>query len=548
MTLPRPTPSALLFLLAGALIYGKPAFQIDPRHEAPAASQSPAHLGSPVHAPELKESSHQAGFESSLPVVHLSTINASAAESQNSAAGVVFFRDSDAPTESTLAITFSVAGSAASDGSDYDFSSAAPLGYDPATARGSIVLLPGEMSATLTLTPFDDVVAEGTEIVQLTIQPSATYSPGAANSATLTIADNDAPDYFSELFTAAKPFDLAGRRLTLTPLNIGGYRANIDAASAFTTRSDGAIPLVANGAAQRPVNGGDLDDGYWRINAAAASPRVFDVSYDQLYIGTNGFVTFGSGDVTSAGSLPAQFQNGQPRISAYWRDLDPTAGGQISYLSVTTPGAERLVVTWQNVPLFASPSRCVSMQLELWRNGVITLTWLGTCAAADAIVGISPGLGQPSPFFESDLSRYAAQADQAGITSWRAAKFEPAQLFDPSQSGENADPDHDGLCNLVEYAFGRDPRTTDATPISQTGFIAQNGFTYLTLTFSRARNTFDASVQTQFSGDLVNWTDTGIAVGSPIDLGDEREQVTIRDIVPLTLGSSRFGRVHVETP
>jgi len=483
-----------------------------------------------------------------VPVISLAVTSASAAESQSTPASVIISRQSDAPADSTLAITFTTAGTAATDNSDYDLSSNAPLGYDPATATGTLILLPGQTSATLTFTPHDDTAIEGAETIQITVASGAGYALGTAITGTLTIADDDAPDYLTEFFTTAKPFDLAGRRLTLTPLNSGGYRGSLDFAGAFTTSTSGGITLIQNGVAQVPVNDGDLDDGYWKINTTATTPALFGITYAHLYIGTNGYVTFSAGDATSVGSLPAQFHLGHPRISACWRDLDPSAGGEISCQLITTPGAERTAITWTNVPFYGDPARRVSMQLELWRNGIITLTWLGSTASADAIVGISPGLGHPSPFFETDFSRYPAQADQPGINGWRAAKFSTAELFDPSHSGEYADPDADGLNNLVEYALGREPRATDSAPISETSVIEENGLTYLTLTFARALNAIDLAIQPQFSGDLVHWTATAIQVGPATNLGDGREQVTYRDTVPLTTGTSRFGRLQIATP
>lgn len=483
-----------------------------------------------------------------VPVINLATLTAAAAESQSTPATIAITRQADFPPETTLAVAFSLAGTAATDTSDYTLSSTSPLGYDPASATGTLILLPGETSATLVFTPLDDTAVEGTETIQLSLAPGAGYTLGANATATLTLADNDAPDHLVELFTPAKPFDLAGRRLTLTPLSTGGYRGSLDPAVAFTTPTAGALTLIRNGAAQIPVNTGDLDDGYWKIDTTATAPVLFGIIYPQLYIGTNGFVTFSTGDTTSTGSLPAQFHLGHPRISAFWRDLDPSSGGEIFCQLIVTPGAERTAITWTNVPFYNDATRRASMQLELWRNGVITLTWLATTASSDAIVGLSPGLGQPSPFFETDFSQYPEQASQPGIDGWRAAKFSTAELFDPSQSGEYADPDRDGLNNLVEYALGREPRTAESPAISETAAIEENGLTYLTLTFARALNTPDLSIQPQFSGDLIHWTTSAIQVGSALNLGDGREQVTYRDTVPLSQGTTRFARIQISTP
>ncbi|MGC4071352.1 MAG: PKD domain-containing protein [Nibricoccus sp.] len=111
------------------------------------------------------------------PVVRLSVVNASAAESQSASASITISRQNDIPSDSVLAIAFTTAGTAATNGSDYELSSGAPIGYDPATATGTIILLPGETSATLTITPNDDTEIEGTETVQISSPPAqATHS------------------------------------------------------------------------------------------------------------------------------------------------------------------------------------------------------------------------------------------------------------------------------------------------------------------------------------------------------------------------------------
>ncbi|MBI4664028.1 MAG: glycoside hydrolase family 9 protein [Verrucomicrobia bacterium] len=55
----------------------------------------------------------------------------------------------------------------------------------------SIVIPAGAASATLTIYPVDDTETEGAETVILTLSPDAAYNVGAANSATVSIADNE---------------------------------------------------------------------------------------------------------------------------------------------------------------------------------------------------------------------------------------------------------------------------------------------------------------------------------------------------------------------
>jgi hypothetical protein len=47
------------------------------------------------------------------------------------------------------------------------------------------------------------------------------------------------------------------------------------------------------------------------------------------------------------------------------------------------------------------------------------------------------------------------QADP--FTGWLSRYFSAAQLADPSVSGDNADPDHDGATNREEFLAGTDP-------------------------------------------------------------------------------------------
>jgi hypothetical protein len=45
--------------------------------------------------------------------------------------------------------------------------------------------------------------------------------------------------------------------------------------------------------------------------------------------------------------------------------------------------------------------------------------------------------------------------------SWRANRFTAAELADSQVAGDLADPDRDGMANLLEYAAGLDPKTPD---------------------------------------------------------------------------------------
>src|SRR5439155_3735305 len=74
---------------------------------------------------------------------------------------------------------------------NYALSGTAANGTDY-TSLGSTLTIPaGSSSATVTVTPIDDTLVEGSETVVLTLSSSANYSIGSPNNATVTIADND---------------------------------------------------------------------------------------------------------------------------------------------------------------------------------------------------------------------------------------------------------------------------------------------------------------------------------------------------------------------
>ena len=76
--------------------------------------------------------------------------------------------------------------------------------------------------------------------------------------------------------------------------------------------------------------------------------------------------------------------------------------------------------------------------------------------------------GNRNPFIDyPDLVDAVFTSDEClTIGTWRIMHFTFAELLDPLISGNDADPDGDGICNIKEFAFNMDPRvaTTDGLP------------------------------------------------------------------------------------
>jgi hypothetical protein len=107
-----------------------------------------------------------------------------------------------------------------------------------------------------------------------------------------------------------------------------------------------------------------------------------------------------------------------------------------------------------------------------------------------------------------------------------------------SNAAPDADPDADGLKNLVEYGLNLNPTVTDSAAAISTA-LDSNG--KLSLTFFRARSATELTYTVQASADLASWSDV---IVNPGTVG---QNVTVIDEPPV--GSTRrFLRIVVATP
>jgi serine protease len=108
--------------------------------------------------------------------VSISATDASAAEAGSDPG--VFTITRTGSTAAVLAVNLAITGTATN-------------GVDYQSIANSVTIAAGAASATVTVTPIDDTGVDPGETVIATIQPGIGYDIGSANSATVTIADND---------------------------------------------------------------------------------------------------------------------------------------------------------------------------------------------------------------------------------------------------------------------------------------------------------------------------------------------------------------------
>lgn len=143
------------------------------------------------------------------------------------------------------------------------------------------------------------------------------------------------------------------------------------------------------------------------------------------------------------------------------------------------------------------------------------------------------------------------------LTAWLTAYFAPDQLADDAVSGANADPDGDGIVNLLEFAFDLDPNFPEpAVMVAGTGLRGlplirlepgADSDERVTVEFVRrtAGSGAGLTYAAQFTSDLgVGWQTGGTEVVTAINERWERVKVT-DDVAVGGAVPSRFARVLV---
>lgn len=145
--------------------------------------------------------------------------------------------------------------------------------------------------------------------------------------------------------------------------------------------------------------------------------------------------------------------------------------------------------------------------------------------------------------------------------NWYSQYFSEAELLVQEISGLLADPDHDGLANIVEYSLGTNPRVSDAAdspivpslvPVPDGGGVENNGTLedssgpcYLTIEIRRSSVRNDTRLTVEVSRDLHVWE--GVTEGAVVKELETTQILRFRATSSIEEDSRMFARVRVDT-
>jgi alkaline phosphatase D len=207
--------------------------------------------------------------------------------------------------------------------------------------------------------------------------------------------------------------------------------------------------------------------------------------------------------------LPPVFSNGTYRIDIYEGDaVTPTT---------TLTGQTVDTNTAHAIDLFDAPSMIVIGQTARLRwqvrgsESLFINQGVGDVSLLDAK---GSGYVDVSPTSDTTYTLTSNGDLQSNTTvrvfndreTWRTNHFTLAELADPQISGDDADPDVDGIDNWVEHLLGGDPRTasTAILPVSRQVELADSK-RYAVHEYNELLPTGEAAYEFQAGNDLVGW-------------------------------------------
>jgi hypothetical protein len=428
--------------------------------------------------------------------------------------------------------------------------SISPSGYVPISNSGT--------DQSFTITPnsgymIGDVKVDGVSVGML---PSYTFTNVTANhtiAATFTVP---APDTTPPVIT--------------TPGTIGVDATSADGAvvnfvtSAFDAVS-GAVPThdsIASGSlfpVGRTTVTVTAQDAAGNVASASFEVNVLPVPL----VKANNLITLNSGSSWVGGTAPGPADNGLWNGTYTNGTVGIGTGLTVSTLRLLTPSTGITISAGTGNLTLGLPTASVTSanELAVHTGGQATIVgnlMVGKTTTTFTILNSTGGLsggfsnvafgsrittgGGEGTFLVTQsgntvrLSDYSANPGLSPIETWRQMYF--GSFINADDAADNADPDNDGIANLIEYALGTVPNSAASRSVP----VLATAGDRLTLRFHRAGG--DLTYIVEAGSDLTSWPPVAINPGT---VGQD---VTVTDTVDISTAnpSRRFLRLRITNP
>ena len=178
-------------------------------------------------------------------------------------------------------------------------------------------------------------------------------------------------------------------------------------------------------------------------------------------------------------------------------------------------------------------------------SGVIKLTASGTTGIfAVPVAGLTPGTGHVFKAYATNLKGTSYTAATAFTTLTLTQGWRQTHFGSPANTGnaaDGADPDGDGLKNLLEYALNLPPNAASRVPAAVQAAAGGN----LEYTYTRGTAAYNGGTtfQVEWSDDLTTWFTTGVVESLISDDGTHQQ---VKATLPAGSGDRRFVRLRVQ--
>jgi alpha-tubulin suppressor-like RCC1 family protein len=329
--------------------------------------------------------------------------------------------------------------------------------------------------------------------------------------------------------TASGTLVIAKAVATLTLGNLTAtYNGAAKSATATTNPANLTVAFTYNGSATPPTNAG----GYTVVGTIAEANYQGTASGTLVIAKAVATVTLGNLTPTYDGTAKSATATTTPagltvNLSYDGSPTAPTNAG--SYAVVGTVNEANYQGTANGTLVIAKADQTISFTGPASQPFSLVPITLGATATSGLPVTFSVASGPATVSGTTltltssgtvtvratqagDANRNAApEIDQsftvtANLASWRLGKFTAGELLDANISGPNADPDHDGFVNLLEYALGLEPKSASTTGLPQVGTEGSD-WAY---TYTRPADRTDVTFVVEMSTNLTDWSAAGV--------------------------------------